>query len=100
MNRSDLLLTDAGMVRKARGINKAPKRVHHIPPGFSEQTCNLKKQGCKKHHYKSKMNHFSYSTGTLCADQTTHLHEKGERKNTGDIKTETERSLYDRKTGF
>ena len=47
-----------------------------------------------------KMNDFPYSTGALCADQTTHLHEKGERKKNGDIKTATKRSLYNTKTGF
>ena len=41
-----------------------------------------------------KINHLSFSTGTPCADQTPHLHEKGKRKNTGGIKTDSERSLF------
>lgn len=36
----------------------------------------------------------------MCADQSTHLHEKRERKNNGGIKTETELSLFNTETGI
>ena len=84
MNRGDLLLNDSGTVGKVGAL------IRHLRVFVTFYLNSLHKHVIQRNRaVKMKMNHFSHSTGTLCADQTTHLHEKGKGKNTGVIKTET-----------